>query len=61
MVMLTRREAAARVKLHVRTLDCRIADGTGPAITKLGKRVLISEAALEAWIAAQTVQPVGNA
>ena len=47
-VLMTRTEAAARLRVSVRTLDKRIAGGTGPAETRVGRRVLISEAALTA-------------
>ena len=57
-VLMTRTEAAARLRVSVRTLDKRIAGGTGPAETRVGRRVLISEAALTAWIETQTTAPL---
>ena len=37
-----------------RHLDDQIAEGTGPAVTRIGRRVLISDEALRKWVSDQT-------
>ena len=52
--LLTTREAAERSRLHPITLGNMIRDGRGPAATRLGGRIFISEGNLSAWIDANT-------
>lgn len=52
--MLTPVEAAARAGISRRSLDSHIARGTGPDVTRIGRRVLIREDRLAAWIESQT-------
>lgn len=55
--LLPKPEAARRLAISVRTLERQIDAGTGPAVTRIGSRVLIPEDALAAWVAARTEQP----
>jgi excisionase family DNA binding protein len=48
--VLTKPEAAARARVHLRTLERRIEDGTGPRVTRIGRRVLIREDHLAEWL-----------
>ena len=48
--LLTKREAAARLRVSERTLDRALASGTGPTVTRIGSRVMIREDHLDAWI-----------
>ena len=48
--LLTKREAAARARLHVGTLNVLIRDGRGPALTVLGGKALVREDSLAQWI-----------
>jgi predicted DNA-binding transcriptional regulator AlpA len=51
MRLITKREAARRATLSLRSLDRRFADGTGPAIIRIGpRRVGIDESDFEAWL-----------
>jgi len=57
MQLLTMREAAEKVRVSTSTLKQRIAEGQGPAVTRLGRgksRILIREDCLEEWIRART-------
>ena len=48
--LLTKREAASRVRVSERTIDRILAnDPTLPA-TRIGRRVLIAESALDDWL-----------
>jgi excisionase family DNA binding protein len=53
MELYTKREVAMRVRISERTLDRLIAKGTGPAITRIGSRVLFRADLLARWIEAQ--------
>jgi predicted DNA-binding transcriptional regulator AlpA len=58
-------ETAARLGIHVRTLQRMLADGTGPAIVRLSpRRIGILESDLITWIAARrrpvACQPKGR-
>jgi hypothetical protein len=50
VTLLSRREAAARARISVRTLDANIAAGHGPCPTRIGRRLLVSETDLNAWL-----------
>ena len=52
--LLTKREAAARARMHVGTLNNIIRGGRGPALTVLGGKALVREDSLARWIDAQT-------
>jgi hypothetical protein len=54
-VWLTFAESAEKARITPRYLHMRIADGTGPEVTKVGRRVLIREDRLDAWLDQQTV------
>src|SRR5689334_10753545 len=45
--LLTKREAASRARISERTLERHIAAQSGPALTRIGRRVLIREADFE--------------
>lgn len=49
-LLLTKREAAARLRVSERTLDRLIATGDGPPTTRIAGRVLIREDHLATWI-----------
>lgn len=48
--LLTKREAAACARVSERTFERVLAGDTGPAITRIGGRVLIRKDHLNAWI-----------
>lgn len=52
---LTQSEVAALLRLSPRTLERHRVSGTGPAYVKLGRRVVYSRDAVEAWALANTV------
>ena len=52
--LLTLKEAAPHTRLHPETLGRLVRGGKGPAATRLGGRILISEDNLSAWLAANT-------
>jgi hypothetical protein len=39
--VLTREEAALKARISQRSLDRHIANGSGPAVTRIGRRVLV--------------------
>jgi predicted DNA-binding transcriptional regulator AlpA len=47
----------ARIGISKATLKRLLAAGKGPERIRLGKRVLVSEAALQCWLASNTEQP----
>lgn len=55
--LLPKKTAAARLGISVRTLERQIDAGTGPAIARIGSRILFPEDALAAWVSARTEQP----
>jgi excisionase family DNA binding protein len=60
--LLTRREAAAALRICTRSLDRHVRDGGLPAV-KVGGKILIHAEALDAWIrnlpgAAPTIAPL---
>jgi len=48
--VLTKDEAAARVRITRRFLDKRIKAGDGPDVLHIGRRVLVRSDALQAWL-----------
>ena len=52
--LLTKKEAAARMRVHPATLNALIRNGRGPATTAIGGKSLIREDALTAWLDAST-------
>lgn len=52
--LITKAEAAERLRISLRLLEILIARGEGPRVTRLGRRMLFTEAALAEWIAART-------
>jgi len=54
--VLTKDEAAARVRITRRFLDKRIKAGEGPDVFHIGRRALVRSDALEAWLERLTVQ-----
>ena len=50
----TKREAAEKCRVSVRTFEARLKEGTVPYV-KFGRRILIPSAALEKWVAAHTI------
>ena len=59
--VLTKDEAASRVRISRRYLDQRIKAGTGPAVLHIGRRALVRSDALQAWLEALTMQQQGQA
>ncbi len=57
VTLLSKKDASARLGVSSRTLDRHIEAGDGPAIVRIGSRVLIPESALAAWVSARTEQP----
>jgi excisionase family DNA binding protein len=55
--LLPKKTAAARLGISVRTLERQIDAGTGPAIARIGSRILFPEDALAAWVSARIEQP----
>jgi excisionase family DNA binding protein len=55
--LIPKKIAANRLGISVRTLERQIEAGNGPALVRIGSRVLIPEDALVIWIQARTVQP----
>lgn len=55
--LIPKPEVAKRLGISVRTLERQIEAGDGPAIVRIGSRVLIPESALVAWVSARTEQP----
>jgi hypothetical protein len=51
--LLTRQEAAARVRVGVRTFDALLATAKGPTIVRIGRRVFVAEGDLDRWLAQQ--------
>jgi excisionase family DNA binding protein len=49
-ILLTKREAANRARVSERTFERVLATGTGPAVTRIGSRVLIRVDHFLAWI-----------
>ena len=43
--------AAGRARISTQTLDRHIANGIGPRVTRVGKRVLFAGPDIEAWLA----------
>ncbi len=54
--LLTANEVAKQARISRRTLDKRIKAGTGPAVLRMGCKVLVRSDALEAWLERLTVQ-----
>jgi len=48
--VLTKDEAAARVRITRRFLNKRIKAGEGPDVLHIGRRVLVRSDALQAWL-----------
>jgi predicted DNA-binding transcriptional regulator AlpA len=52
MQLITKQEAARRATLSLRSFERRLAEGTGPAVIKIGpRRVAISECDFDSWLA----------
>ena len=52
MQLITKQEAARRATLSLRSFERRLAEGTGPAVIKIGpRRVAISERDFDCWLA----------
>jgi predicted DNA-binding transcriptional regulator AlpA len=51
MRLITKQDAASRATLSLRSFERRLAEGTGPAVTRVGpRRVAIAEDDFEAWL-----------
>ena len=59
-VLLTRREAAARLDLQEQTLAAWASRDYGPPFVKLGRAVRYPADELEAWLLTQIVRPGGR-
>lgn len=55
--LLAKKDTARRLGISIRTLERQIEAGDGPAIVRIGSRILFPEDALAAWVAAHTEQP----
>jgi predicted DNA-binding transcriptional regulator AlpA len=60
-VYLTQLEVAALLRLSPRTLERHRVSGTGPAYTKLGRRVVYRRDEVDAWAARNTVSSTSEA
>jgi predicted DNA-binding transcriptional regulator AlpA len=61
MRLITKLEAARRATLSPRSLDRRLADGTGPALIRIGpRRVGIDESDFDAWLASRRLPAPGE-
>lgn len=58
---LTFKEAAARARLSVPTLERRMKDPVPPPFRKVGGRLLIHVDALDAWVLGAPAPQVGSA
>ena len=54
MDLLTRKEAAKRARVCLRTFDGILDQRNGPRVTRIGRRVLIPSKSLDEWLAART-------
>lgn len=57
---MRRSEAAQYVGLRPQTLAKYASARRGPPFSKLGTRVIYAKSALDAWVAAHTVRPIGD-
>jgi excisionase family DNA binding protein len=57
ITLLSKKDAAARLNVSSRTLDRHIEAGVGPAVVRIGSRVLIPADALAAWVAERIEHP----
>ena len=48
--LLTKRDLAARVQCHQRTIDNLLASDSGPAVTRIGRMVRVREDDFTAWL-----------
>lgn len=48
--VLTKREAAQRVRVSTRYLNDQIKAGVGPAVTTIGRKELVQEDELDRWL-----------
>ena len=48
--VLTKEEAARKARISPRYMHILIKDGRGPALTHIGRRVVIRTDALQAWL-----------
>jgi excisionase family DNA binding protein len=53
--LLTKQEAAQKLRISLRTLDRHVEAKAGPPVTKIGSRILFSAEGLEDWIRKQQV------
>ena len=60
-VYLTQLEVAALLRLSPRTLERHRVSGTGPAYTKLGRRVVYRRDEVDDWAARNTVSSTSEA
>jgi hypothetical protein len=58
---LTQHEAAALLRLSVRTLERHRVTGHGPAFVRLGRRVVYRRTDLEGWTAENTFRSTSEA
>ncbi|MGC9271757.1 helix-turn-helix transcriptional regulator [Acidiphilium sp.] len=57
ITLLSKKDASARLGVSSRTLDRHIEAGDGPAIVRIGSRVLIPESALADWVSSRIEHP----
>lgn len=55
MGLVSRREAARFLGVHVTTLDKLLGTTNGPATVRMGRRVLVSRSGLESWVKQEAV------
>jgi len=55
--LLDKDQVAARARITACTLSRHIANGKGPAVTRIGRRVLFTPADVAAWIEGQRIAP----
>lgn len=57
MTLLTLAEAVALSRLSTRTFNRRLADGSGPAVVRIGRRAFIRQSDFDTWIDRCATQP----
>jgi predicted DNA-binding transcriptional regulator AlpA len=62
MQLITKQDAARRATLSLRSFERRLAEGTGPAVIRIGpRRVAIAESDFDAWLASRRCPTPGEA
>lgn len=57
IILLTRKEAADKLRLSLSSFDRLLAAGKGPIVTRIGGKIMIMEDHLRQWIEAAAEAP----